>query len=681
MSAISLPTRPAIQALMQTARGLVDQPYIQHLQEVNQATTYRQRQQFQGWLNREITDLTNSLDDLEELLEGDEEAEDFVSKAVSQASELLKVKMGAFESEIDEFFEEPRAILGNLRAWQNEEGISPLEKIDREIASRRICRFISQNEHVLNLSRLRLSTLPECLKSSVIHEAVQTLDLSGSCLSQLPPAIYRMYGLRVLRLCNCQQLEGISDDISSLSSLQAIYFSQNHADDPFYEEASFSWPKTLAEVPKLETLCIDNTYFEVIPPEILACVQLKKLCLVSCQISFFPENLGRFTRLEDLDLSDNAIAFLPDTCAFPASLELLNLSDNLLVEIPTLLKSLSPKLLVIADDMNLERDTIEALHEMIQDPHYEGPGFILNEESKLMKLYERSMAFAFILKIEEIAESLSQRGALKELFVELFEVTEIVDESDLEEANVPSYFHSWFNRIVAIGARERIENKRALFRFVLKILEKAAQDPAFKELFIHIVKESSTTCGDRILYYLLQMDAEIKLMELDLDDKEAVADFLIKGPMTLDLLFQAARDKETLLKMQHPDREIDAIEIYLAYPIKLQAELGLPISITHMEFPHVCHVNAEDLKSTLEFIEASRSHPEGCAEFLMKQSVWDKCLDHHYESKINKKMRRVGEDESEEEALARIKKKLTLKILENVIVKDDKPISKKPRKI
>jgi hypothetical protein len=144
----------------------------------------------------------------------------------------------------------------------------------------------------LDLRHCGLAEFPREILS--LADTLETLDLSGNCLSALP------------------------DDLPRLTALRVLFCSNN----PFV-----TLPAVLGRCRALDIVGFKANAIEHVPPQAIP-ASLRWLILSDNRIAALPESLGDCTRLRKLALAGNRLTSLPPGIARCAQLELLRLSAN-----------------------------------------------------------------------------------------------------------------------------------------------------------------------------------------------------------------------------------------------------------------------------------------------------------------------------------------------------------------
>ena len=181
-----------------------------------------------------------------------------------------------------------------------------------------------------------------------------TLDLSRKGLSELPPEICQLTGLRRLRLdgnrltfllpeigqlVNLQglqldgnQLTSLPPEIGQLINLQGLRVDRNQLT---------SLPSEIGRLTKLRRLLADGNQLTLLPPEIGRLTELRELHLDRNQLTSLPPEIGRLTELRQLHLDRNQLTSLPPEIGRLTELRQLHLDRNQLTSLPPEIGKLS----------------------------------------------------------------------------------------------------------------------------------------------------------------------------------------------------------------------------------------------------------------------------------------------------------------------------------------------------
>ncbi len=194
---------------------------------------------------------------------------------------------------------------------------------------------------------------------------------------------------------------------------------------------------------------------------------------------------------------------------------------------------------------------------------------------------------------------------------------------------------SWLDRI--LDTADLGNNPSKLNASVHKILRRAAEDDHFKMIFFLTIEEAAQTCGDRVALSILKLSIEEKKATftskdtLTLQQMQEFADFIIKGPWTLDQLEDIA--KRHIQNIKNSEIEVDEIEVYLAYPILLKDQLQIPIDVDEMLFENFSGVREKNIAQAQRYIRGKLEKPNAKAKILASYDYWELALQKYNETK------------------------------------------------
>ncbi len=153
---------------------------------------------------------------------------------------------------------------------------------------------------------------------------LQSLDLSGNNLSEIPDSITRLINLQSLDLKN-NSISEICDSIARLTNLQSLDLSGNSLSEI---------PDSITRLTNLQSLDLSRNSLSEIPDSITRLTNLQSLDLKNNSISEICDSIARLTNLQSLDLSGNSIIYIYYLIARLTNLQSLDLSYNSLSAIP-----------------------------------------------------------------------------------------------------------------------------------------------------------------------------------------------------------------------------------------------------------------------------------------------------------------------------------------------------------
>jgi E3 ubiquitin-protein ligase SspH2 len=307
--------------------------------------------------------------------------------------------------------------------------------------------------------------------------------------------------------------------------------------------------------------------------------------------------------LQTLDLRGNRLEALPESMGQLRMLTTLKLDDNLALSgIPNSLLELSSSCRIYLTRCGLSANVLERLREATQADSYSGP------------------CFSFSIADRTSADEKSIQRSLNDLYA-------IVKKKPATFTNLRETLElrSWLNRLTDIADfKAGKKPRKALVKKVIHYVHQANDDPEFRTVFYEVIQDASQTCGDRVTLSILHLSIAYQLVTIGLKDMKKLADFLIKGPWTIDILKGMACQKISTLRF------FDEIEIYLGYPIKLKEALEIPIDVQNMLYFTCSALTPEDLETAQALVLNKRTSQEECTQFLANHATWQKALELHY---------------------------------------------------
>ena len=215
---------------------------------------------------------------------------------------------------------------------------------------------------------------------------------------------------------------------------------------------------------------------------------------------------------------------------------------------------------------------------------------------------------------------------------------------------------NWLNRFWDM--KGFTEKQEVFAHLVNNYMSRAAEDETFRNIFFARIKDAASTCGDRVALSVLKIGVAYDISQLNPNNPRAAADFL-KKVWALDILEDVARAKiEQVKETLGAGEEIDEVEIYLDYPIKLKDELELPIHIDEMLFADYTQLTEEELAAAKASVLELINSPEGFYRFLVHNDKWRQIL----RNKDNDKIEKIFNGEGDMEAqMVELTKQLLIK--------------------
>lgn len=466
-------------------------------------------------------------------------------------------------------------------------------------------------EKLENLS-LNSNELKQCPDLGVLQN-LAILKLSDNFLSEVPKGIHQLSKLRILRLANNRiskfpsnlyfpsaleklsltdlDMDIVPDWISLSTSLTSLNISDNNLT---------SLPSFIGNLLTLKVLKLRDNDCNIFPKSLTKLENLEDIHLSRNGLNEFPEILLNLSGLKKIHLDANQLTSIPDLHPLK-NLESINLQYNQLRTLPEHLNLLSEEVEIDVEENEFTAEEVERIQSMIQRADYEGPDIV-------------GLSIG-----EDDTEDLPGE-TLGDFYNVLYQFAGIPPKNLSNLPNDSLELESWLRRLGHVSEFRTDSNKKAIATTILSFLEKADQDPSFRDVFLNVIAESSRTCGDRMALSILKLDIYNQLEKADLTNTNQLYKLLLRGVYAIDLLEECARKKIEEQKAS------DDIETYLAYPIKLKEDLNLPFTQTTMRYFECSQVTDSDLTSAKNIVLEKLSNNKDCISFVVKQEKWKKSL-------------------------------------------------------
>jgi len=136
---------------------------------------------------------------------------------------------------------------------------------------------------------------------AAFHAKLDTLELDGQNLTELPPEIGMLAELQVLSLSS-NQLTSLPAEIGNLSKLVELAVDENCLTE---------LPAQIGRLTRLEILLLSHNKLRALPASIGDLVSLQALNLEHNELRTLPPEIGRLSKLRRLSIQDNRLTELP----------------------------------------------------------------------------------------------------------------------------------------------------------------------------------------------------------------------------------------------------------------------------------------------------------------------------------------------------------------------------------
>jgi Leucine-rich repeat (LRR) protein len=513
--------------------------------------------------------------------------------------------------------------------------------------------------YALSLDSQPITSLPEIFHLEPFKSQLVYLDLGNTPLQSLPVSFASLNALDRLNLRGCE-LQSLSESFDRLKNLKKVSLSEN-----LLESLLSEWEKQdpnnrveakeiilncfrnkwtlldLSDLPinslpniffiepfnNLTTMDLSGTLIESLPNSFRNLKHLIHLNLSDTLFQFFPEFFEELTSLKTFYADETSIQSLPNSIGFLRELTILHLSNTNLKSIPECLKSLSHLAFLHLDNTSLQSI----------------PRSIFNGQDSVSSVIRTSFE-----------EALPLRYHLQRIYNFMDQAPPLYLNSLVENPKIKNHLENWIIRLKEIEPSNE-EKLTAFYKCVAAILQMAAEDSDYRGVFKSVIREATSTCGDRIILSMLHLGIQRKLKTLDLDDIATVLEFLKKGIWAMSLLEESAASKIEELKntiranlilkgvpenkfekrfRKAVRKKIDPVEIYLGFPIKLKTKLGLPLDVDTMLYFRCSDITQNDLDQTENYITEQLNNEESYFNFLVDNTTWQEVLRRRFSTQM-----------------------------------------------
>ena len=530
----------------------------------------------------------------------------------------------------------------DLEAWARREKESNASA-NTEVALERL-RALGRFGVNLDLRDLNLSSLPESIG---MYEYLMILNLEGNKLKNLPDSIKNLKELCFLELQR-NELENIPDCIRSLESLSSLNLGGNRLR---------GIPYWIGELQKLEMLRLSynkisnsdygniftwfsSYWFKSMP-------NLKELYLDHNKLKNVPDSIKSMPNLENLHLAFNGLNSLPSWISRMQNLKYLTLSRNPLNTTFDYISYVSRNCTVYLTVLYSDRERINSLREQFSREGDNGPTiyFTVVECNRTGRAnHERvsqpqvNRTFASGLQTYQNRPTRS----LDKLCQDLTKLSgDALPEGFIEEHKGNEALTSFLKRLDDTHdfRNGRADAKKALAKKLVAYLNLMHVNNDYAESFNAIVEGESDHCGDRIALAIIRLGIAKRLLDHNLSDLNALADFLKRGVWTVGSCIKdqyvIGLLEEIAEKKIRSMRVVDDVEVYLAYFVKFKEVLNLPIDISEMLYYGLSDVSQMDLEKAASDVRAAWNDKDRFYKFLIGQSTWVKALETRFPNDYN----------------------------------------------
>jgi hypothetical protein len=459
----------------------------------------------------------------------------------------------------------------------------------------------------------------------LLCELIESIDLTGNLLSELPHSLCDLRNLKLLNL-DSNHFNELPEVICILPALERLSLKENPIDklsNSIYklrqlkvldlDESRFAcFPESICQLEGLESLQFGHektkkVWPSLIPQSIGNMRSLKWLSLSANNFRTLPESIGTLSLLEVLILSRNNLSHLPFSIEGLQNLRQLNLNSNLnLSSLPNQIFRLPIDCEVDLQNCGLSPSVFSHLQMKIQEEDYQGPRLTLDTEKSREYLFS------------------TDRDGLPHLFW-ISQMVPINLPILTSDPNMKRQLELWlgnFGRIVNFRLRE--ERQTGLARDIVRFLTMAENNPEFRAAFFSIISNGEISFDSRMPLYLLYLKNISFLITIDRYEITKIFDQLLRGVWVIELIEKIAREKIPYLPF------VNEYEVYLNYCALLKPRLDLLYSWEAEHYFMRSYLTEEDLYIAECTIRQKLWNPQECALFLIRQPIWIEALRLYY---------------------------------------------------
>jgi uncharacterized protein YjbI with pentapeptide repeats len=498
----------------------------------------------------------------------------------------------------DEFLEPFNKVFSETSLEYAPVSIRQLDLSKQNVEGIDFSRFDNLKKIILSraqgLSAAQFNTISPAAKASI-----EILDLS-----EVGARFFTLFGMDVtdfdfsaftsLKTLNLYGVRGLTaEQFNGILSSDVETLDLREVDVTGFEFSGFTSLKTLTWIRYLTA-----TQFNAVPASAKAFV--RNLDLSHVNVTDF--NFSEFTNLEALYLNGiQSLISLPENIGEFTSLREVFLKDSRgVISLPTSITNLSSSCSIDIRGSGLSEAVRVRLQEITNVDGYQGPRFIFS--------------------MEHLNPQECETKTIEELLTNLYSLAK-EEQPILEDLPKEEKLRVWLSRLSYMADyNAKGERQEKLAKSVVDYLERANEDPRFRESFLCVINGAADTCGDRMALSVVNLSVDYQIQTADLSDMKSLSHLLSRGVWAMNTLENIAREKVTSLPF------VDEIEVYLGYPTMLKDRLELPINIGEMLYFRCSGITQGDLNRAEELVKDQLGNREELVKFLAGHDKWVEAL-------------------------------------------------------
>lgn len=423
----------------------------------------------------------------------------------------------------------------------------------------------------LNLSGQRTNELP-VLPSMISFAHVADLTAMGSGLSALPEAFLQRF-----------------------SRLSSLNFSHNELTEV---------PAQLAQLPRLRHLYLSHNRIDLRnagSPVLASLTQLMTLDLDANPLGVMAD-LDGFVRLREVRLRNTYLHTIPSGLLNCPLLEMADLRDNMITQLPEAFFQAEPRVysatLVYANPLSQATwERLIALDRHIREQPLDEQGAMVAPVSALQRR-ERWLGLATpeqqTSRANQWDSLLAEQGS-RDFFQLLGQLTET---ADFQHTRVELDVRVW------------------------RLIDAAVENTTLREQLFELAA-SPTTCVDSVASSFSALEVHFLLFQARAQSTPQTAGTtLLAFARRLFRLDQVERfARADMVSRVHEGRDVDEVEVSLAYRVRLARALDLPGQPRSMQFAEVAAVSPAQLRAATDAVQRAEAGAE-LASFISTRDFW-----------------------------------------------------------
>jgi Leucine-rich repeat (LRR) protein len=405
-------------------------------------------------------------------------------------------------------------------------------------------------------------------------------------LTALPPEIGQLTRLTGL-LCFKNQLTALPTEMGQLTQLQELNCSGNLLN---------SLPAEIGQLAQLHDLTCSNNQLTSLPREIGQLTQLTSLGCSSNRLTSLPAEIGQLTQLQILYCTGNQLTSLPVEIGQLTQLEELFCVANQFTSLPLALALLNPEA-----DINFSNNQISELPAELNHLQIDLSNQRIDRTSNTATLAANSFE-----SFKQVVSS--ARKDLKNLKVPTLQQSEFWPNVSL-----------WLDKLKGSSDFTNQNTRSLTAERVLAILKLAEKNEEYRSALDAILTEALSSCIDRATLPLCPLEIQKAIIEAKAGSLGQMFTVL-KGAFAADLIDAYALE----YVKNHPNRAVkkEALEVHLAFQLKLKEEFNLPIGIASMNYGFCARLEDANIAQAKAHIHLALQNQEKFIEFLTQQRAW-----------------------------------------------------------